>query len=392
MLLRDDRLVAYLEAEPDPDGPDPARWRHLLAGRLPEHMVPTRWVVLDRLPLQEHGKVDRRALPEPTDDGPTGERVPPVGPVERLVADVWRAVLGVPEVGVTDDFFDLGGHSLLATRVVARLRRELPAVVDGTPPPVSVMDLFRHRTVRELADLVGGPDAGRAGLLHELTPPVPAADRVATLLCVPYGGGSAVVYQPLADALPAGYRLLSVAVPGHDIGLADEPAPIADVAADVVAEVLGRVTGPLIVYGHCGPGGALAVEVARRLEAAGRDLLAVYLGAVFPFARPADGPLGPLLRLRLAERLRSDRIYRTWLQAQGTAVGSLAPDEVRFLVRAMRHDARVSEDYFTTLLRQRVTRCARLSSPWSASGTAAPTTTRSGTGSGTSSVAAPPSP
>ncbi|WKU06831.1 non-ribosomal peptide synthetase/MFS transporter [Micromonospora sp. HUAS LYJ1] len=355
VLLRDDRLVAYLEAEPDPDGPDPARWRHLLAGRLPEHMVPTRWVVLDRLPLQEHGKVDRRALPEPTDDGPTGERVPPVGPVERLVADVWRAVLGVPEVGVTDDFFDLGGHSLLATRVVARLRRELPAVVDGTPPPVSVMDLFRHRTVRELADLVGGPDAGRAGLLHELTPPVPAADRVATLLCVPYGGGSAVVYQPLADALPAGYRLLSVAVPGHDIGLADEPAPIADVAADVVAEVLGRVTGPLIVYGHCGPGGALAVEVARRLEAAGRDLLAVYLGAVFPFARPADGPLGPLLRLRLAERLRSDRIYRTWLQAQGTAVGSLAPDEVRFLVRAMRHDARVSEDYFTTLLRQRVT-------------------------------------
>ncbi|MBW4701682.1 MULTISPECIES: non-ribosomal peptide synthetase/MFS transporter [unclassified Micromonospora] len=364
VLLRDERLVAYLEPEPGPDAdaepgpdanaPDPARWRRLLAGRLPEHMVPTRWVVLDRLPLQEHGKVDRRALPEPTDDGPTGERVPPVGPVETLVADVWRAVLGVPEVGVTDDFFDLGGHSLLATRVVARLRRELPTVTDGTPT-VSVMDLFRYRTVRELAGFVGGPDPGRAGLLHELTPPVPAVDRVATLVCVPYGGGSAVVYQPLADALPAGYRLLAVAVPGHDIGLADEPAPIADVAAGVVAELLGRVTGPLIVYGHCGPGGALAVEVARRLEAAGRDLLAVYLGAVFPFARPADGPLGPLLRLRLAERLRSDRIYRTWLQAQGTAVGSLAPDEVRFLVRAMRHDARVAEDYFTDLMRRRVT-------------------------------------
>ncbi|MFJ6194823.1 amino acid adenylation domain-containing protein [Micromonospora sp. NPDC092111] len=356
VLLRDDRLVAYLESTPGALVPEVPELRRRLADRLPEHMVPSRWVRLDRLPLQEHGKVDRRALPEPTaDDGPTGERVTPVGPVEDLVAGIWRAVLGVAEVGATDDFFDLGGHSLLATQVVARLRRELPTVVAGATPAVSVMDLFRYRTVRELAGLVTGAGAGPGGLLHELTPPAPATDRVATLVCVPYGGGSAVVYQPLADALPAGYRLLSVAVPGHDIGLADDPAPISDVAADVVEEILARVTGPLILYGHCGPGGALAVEVARRLEAAGRDLVAVYLGAVFPFGRPAGGPLGPLLRLRLAERLRSDRIYRTWLQAQGTAVGSLAPDEVRFLVRAMRHDARVSEDYFTELMRQRVT-------------------------------------
>ncbi|WP_433528592.1 amino acid adenylation domain-containing protein [Micromonospora sp. CA-263727] len=354
VLLRDERLVAYLEPTPDVAAPEPAELRRRLADRLPEHMVPGRWVILDRLPLQEHGKVDRRALPEPTDEAPPGERVVPAGPVETLVAEIWRAVLGVAEVGATDDFFDLGGHSLLATQVVARLRRELPGVVGGAAPAVSVMDLFRHRTVRELAVLVAGDGAGGGGRLHELTPPVPAAERVATLVCVPYGGGSAVVYQPLADALPAGYRLLSVAVPGHDIGLADEPAPIEEVAAEVVAEILDRVTGPLILYGHCGPGGALAVEVARRLEAAGRDLVAVYLGAVFPFGRPAGGPLGPLLRLRLAERLRSDRIYRTWLQAQGTSIGSLAPDEARFLIRAMRHDAEVSEEYFTELMRQQV--------------------------------------
>ncbi|QKW14165.1 non-ribosomal peptide synthetase/MFS transporter [Verrucosispora sp. NA02020] len=354
VLLRDERLVAYLEAAPDEAVPEPAALRRRLADRLPEHMVPSRWVALDRLPLQEHGKVDRRALPEPVDDAPTGARETPTGPVETLVADVWRAVLGVTEVGATDDFFELGGHSLLATQVVARLRRELPDVVGTDAPPVSVMDLFRHRTVRELALLVAGDGTDRGGLLHELTPPTPAGTRIATLVCVPYGGGSAVVYQPLADALPPGYRLLSVAVPGHDIGLADDPAPIAEVAADVVAEILHRVTGPLILYGHCGPGGALAVEVARRLEAAGRDLEAVYLGAVFPFARPVGGLLGPLLRLRLAERLRSDRIYRTWLQAQGTSIGSLAPDEVAFLIRAMRHDAEVSEEYFTELMRRRV--------------------------------------
>ncbi|BCJ62207.1 hypothetical protein Jiend_56290 [Micromonospora endophytica] len=355
VLLRDDRLVAYLEPAPDVAVPEPGRLRARLADRLPEHMLPSRWVLLDRLPLQEHGKVDRAALPEPTDAPPTGARVPPDGPVETLVAGIWQVVLGVTEVGATDDFFELGGHSLLATQVVARLRRELPKVLTGGAPTVSVMDLFRHRTVRELARLVTGDGAGAGGLLHELTPPVPAAERIATLVCVPYGGGSAVVYQPLADALPSGCRLLSVAMPGHDIGVADDPAPIGEVAAEVVAEILDRVTGPLILYGHCGPGGALAVEVARRLEAGGRDLVAVYLGAVFPFARPAGGPLAPLLRLRLAERLRSDRIYRTWLQAQGTAVGTLAPDEVRFLIRAMRHDAEVSEEYFTDLMRQRVT-------------------------------------
>ncbi|MTK02389.1 non-ribosomal peptide synthetase [Micromonospora sp. CP22] len=355
VLLRADRLVAYLEPLPGETVWEPARLRRHLADRLPEHMLPSRWVHLDRLPLQAHGKVDRRALPDPTDEPPTGARVAPDGPVEILVAGIWRDVLGLDEVGATDDFFDLGGHSLLATQVVARLRRELPAVVAGTAPTVSVMDLFRHRTVRDLAGLVAGDAGGSVGLLHELTPPMPAAARTATLVCVPYGGGSAVVYQPLADALPPGYRLLSVAVPGHDIGLADDPAPLDEVAAEVVAEVLERAPGPLILYGHCGPGGALAVEVARRLEAAGRELTAVYLGAVFPFGRPTGGLLGPLLRLRLAERLRSDRIYRTWLQAQGTNVGSLAADEVRFLIRAMRHDAEVSEEYFTELMRQRVT-------------------------------------
>ncbi|MFY1636794.1 amino acid adenylation domain-containing protein [Solwaraspora sp. WMMB335] len=370
VILRDGRLVAYLEragrqrAGAGAD-PDPSRLRQALAERLPEQLIPSRYCWLDRLPLQEHGKIDRRALPEPGDEQPTAEYVAPAGPVETLIAGIWQAVLAVARVGATDDFFDLGGHSLLATQVVARLRRELPTVAGvgtggtGTRAPrpaVSVMDLFRHRTVRELAALLTAGAAPDGGLLHELTRALPAGTvPSATLVCVPYGGGNAVVYQPLADALPTGYRLLSVAVPGHDIGLADEPAPIEEVAAGVVAQLRQRVDGPLILYGHCGPGGALAVEVARRLEAAGRGLEAVYLGAVFPFGRPTGGIFGPLLRLRLVERIRSDRIYRTWLQAQGTSIGSLDPDEVAFLIRAMRHDARVSEDYFTSLLRQRVT-------------------------------------
>ncbi|MFI6759829.1 amino acid adenylation domain-containing protein [Micromonospora sp. NPDC050417] len=355
VLLRDDRLVAYLERRPGAVATEPAALRRALADRLPEYMIPSRYVWLDRLPLQEHGKVDRRALPAPGDDRPTGTRAAPDGPVETVIAAVWQAVLGIDQLGVTDDFFDLGGHSLLATQVVARLRRELPETVDGPVHPVTVMDLFKHRTVRELAELATGDGGRGSGLLHELTPPVPVtAARVRSLVCVPYGGGSAVVYQPLADALPVGHRLYAVAVPGHDIGLADDPRPIPEVAREVADEILATVDGPLALYGHCGPGGALAVEIARLLEAAGRDLDALYLGGVFPFARPVGGVLGPLLRLRLAERIRSDRIYRTWLQAQGADLGALDPEQAAFLIRAMRHDARVSEDYFTALVHQRV--------------------------------------
>ncbi|MEV0728359.1 amino acid adenylation domain-containing protein [Polymorphospora sp. NPDC050346] len=355
VVLRDDRLVGYLERAGDGTDVEPAELRRRLADRLPEYMIPARYVWLDRLPLQDHGKVDRRALPEPVDDRPAGERVPPQGPVETTIALAWAEILKLPEVGVTDDFFELGGHSLLATQVVARLRRELPAATSAELRPLSVMDLFKHRTVRELAALVLG-DAGRAGgLLHELTPAVPAGQVVRSLVCVPYGGGSAVVYQPLADALPAGHRLYSVAVPGHDIGLDDEPAPIEEVARAVADEVLATVDGPLVLYGHCGPGGALAVEVARLLEAAGRDLDAIYLGGVFPFGRPVGGVLGPLMRLRIAERIRSDRIYRTWLQAQGADIGALDADQAAFLIRAMRHDAEVSEDYFSALMHRGVT-------------------------------------
>ncbi len=348
-MMHGDRLVGYLETEPGAQPLEPGQVRAALADRLPDYMIPNRFVWLDRLPLQDHGKVDRKALPAPADDRVGAEYAEPQGPLERAIAEIWQRLLEVERVGATDDFFDLGGHSLLATQVVAVLRRELP-----DSRPVSVVDLFKLRTVRGLAEVAAGTSTAAAGgLLHELTPASATIRR--TLLCVPYGGGSAVVYQPLADALPAGDRLLSVAMPGHDIGVGGDPVPLPEVARAVAAEVLSTVDGPLAIYGHCGPGGAVAVEIARLLEAAGREVECVYLGAVFPFARPVGGLLGPLARLRIAERFRSDHLYRTWLQAQGADLGTLDAAQSAFIIRAMRHDARASEDYFTDLLHRKVT-------------------------------------
>jgi len=358
VTVHNQTLCAYLEPTEPTIRPGLAQLRERLAQTLPEYMLPARAIWLDRLPLMAHGKVDRAALPAPTDDRPDQAvaYVPPAGPVQEAIAAVWQTVLQVDRVGADDDFFDLGGHSLLAAQVVSRLRRTLP---EGARP-ITLMDIFKHRTVRALAAVAEAPEAAPAGMLHELTRPPASGERRLSLVCVPYGGANAVVYQPLADALPDGVSLYAVAMPGHDLSEADlagrDPASTAtlpEVAAALAAEVLERVSGPLVLYGHCGPGGALTVELARRLEAAGRKLEAVYLGGIFPFARPT-GPVGRLAKRLRLERLRSDTVYANWLQSLGADLGSLDPAERRHLIRTMRQDAQNAEDYFTELFSQKV--------------------------------------
>ncbi|VVJ19160.1 Polyketide synthase modules and related proteins [Amycolatopsis camponoti] len=119
--VRGGRLVAYVVG-------DAADLKAELSRTLPAHLVPTAFVHLDRLPLTRHGKLDRRALPEPELTAAT-EYVAPRDDRERLVTRVWADVLGVERVGVDDNFFDLGGDSLLGIRVVSRLRDELGADV-----------------------------------------------------------------------------------------------------------------------------------------------------------------------------------------------------------------------------------------------------------------------
>ncbi|MBB5964597.1 amino acid adenylation domain-containing protein [Planomonospora venezuelensis] len=344
--LRGDRLVAYLVGERAPVGELRAR----LADRLPEYMIPGRFVWLDELPLKSHGKVDRARLPEPGDERPDQEAgfAPPETPLEEGVAQVWAEVLGLARVGVLDDFFDLGGHSLLAAQVVARLRKVLPA--GGRQ--ISILDLFKHRTVRELARLAETAESGPRALLHRLTPARTLTGTLTgTLVCAPYNGGSAAIYQPLADALPDDWALHAIAVPGQELGLVEETRPVAEVAEGCAAEILAGIRGPVVLYGHCGLGVMLTVEIARRLEAAGRPAEAVYLGGIFPFARPSS----LLARLAdLTDRLRNDQAWANALRAAGLDIDELSPEELKMIIDNRREGTRETERYFTRLLAEGV--------------------------------------
>lgn len=137
------RLVGYVVCLPDMAS-STSELREFLLQKLPDYMVPAAFVVLTELPRTTSGKVDRKGLPEPAHAQPTSERVAPRNTTEEVLANVWREVLGVNEVGVHDNFFELGGHSLMGAQVIARVH-DLFAV------DLTMRHLFSNPTIAALA-------------------------------------------------------------------------------------------------------------------------------------------------------------------------------------------------------------------------------------------------
>ncbi len=175
-LVREDvpgeaRLVAYLVAAGG-DGLTPGGLRRALAERLPDFMLPSAFVLLDRLPLDGNRKVDRRALPAPTTAAPASEgpRAAPRSPHEDALMRIWSAVLGTDAIGVEDDFFDLGGNSLLAAAVLARVRSDWGVEID--------MGAFAASpTIAALARAAGRVTVDAAAALALASHPEPALLR-----------------------------------------------------------------------------------------------------------------------------------------------------------------------------------------------------------------------
>jgi len=153
VLLREDvpdtpRLVAYVVTQPEQSA-SVKEWQRAVGEVLPEYMLPSAYVLLDALPRTPNGKLDRLALPAPSQDRSLSETayVAPRTPIEAELATIWSQLLGLERVGIHDNFFEVGGHSLLITQIIARLRDvfqvELPLRV-----------LFKSPTVAELSSTI----------------------------------------------------------------------------------------------------------------------------------------------------------------------------------------------------------------------------------------------
>ncbi|HEU5134544.1 MAG TPA: amino acid adenylation domain-containing protein, partial [Steroidobacteraceae bacterium] len=146
----DVRLVAYVVAQVTAQAGEElteATLRAHVSKILPEYFVPQHFLVLPQIPLLPNGKVDRKALPAPEAPRLEREYAPPRNDLEKSVAGVFESVLGLPGIGIDDDFFALGGHSLLAAQLTARVNRELKV-------KLSLRTLFDAPTVARLAEKI----------------------------------------------------------------------------------------------------------------------------------------------------------------------------------------------------------------------------------------------
>ena len=120
--------------------------QHLLAN-LPQYMVPSAIVLLERIPLTANGKVDRKALPEPDFTKFQSAYIAPRNAVEQQIADIWCELLGHERIGIEDNFFDVGGHSLLAARLVAQINH-------GFGIELTLVDVFNYPNLAQLSQMV----------------------------------------------------------------------------------------------------------------------------------------------------------------------------------------------------------------------------------------------
>lgn len=258
-----ERLVAYVVGT-EGVAIDTERTRARLGGLLPSYMVPSDIVVMDDLPLNSNGKLDRSALPVPTPQFDVHEE--PRTENERVVADVFADVLGSVEVSATADFFSIGGNSLAAARVAAGLKSRL-----GTGIPLQW--LFSDPTPRNIArrldervsdgGVVRGPLDGLAPVLE-----LRAGGSLAPLFCIHPIVGLSWCYAGLPQYLDGERPVLGLQTPGA-LDEAFAPQSLGDIAERYLDEITARQPhGPYHLLGWS-LGGTIAHDIAVKLRQRG---------------------------------------------------------------------------------------------------------------------------
>lgn len=260
------KLVSFIVPAPGTSPSTPEIHRKLRR-QLPDFMIPSRFVHVPSLPLLPNGKVDGRALASidlPSRD--SRSRVEPRDPLERQLSHVWGKVLGVKDLGVTDDFFELGGDSLDAVRIFAMMERWLRVNLPLT-------ELARHPTIESLARAIREND-------------VPAARSSAILLnagesrlpffCVPGAGSDAFALLDLSRCLGPEQTFHALQYPGID-GTRPRFLTVEQMAGRFLKDIRAiQPRGPYCL-GGTSFGGLVAYEMARQLEAAGERVALLAL-------------------------------------------------------------------------------------------------------------------
>ncbi|MGD9483564.1 amino acid adenylation domain-containing protein [Streptomyces sp. TRM70308] len=273
-------LVGHVTRAASADPADPSRLgvvaREFVAQSLPAHMVPSVVMVSPEFPLSPTGKVDRRALPDPTFDASVGR---PRSPVEAVLCTLFADVLGLDEVGPDDGFFDRGGHSLVATSLVRRVRTALGV-------ELGVSALFEASTPAALARLIAGHTTESEA--HDVLLELRGYGSQPPLFCVHPSSGMSWAYAGLLHHLDPETPLYGLQAPSLS-GESDLPETIEQLAADYLCRIRTvQPSGPYRLLGWSF-GGLVAHAIAAHLEREGQEVTLLAVLDVSPVAAETEG-------------------------------------------------------------------------------------------------------
>ncbi|WP_457967143.1 amino acid adenylation domain-containing protein [Pseudomonas sp. R4-84] len=245
------RLLAFVVTDDVQfQGTDPLRAS--LARQLPDYMLPSGIFALKAMPLNSNGKLDRKHLLERARQRLQNTRVKPEGELETVVLAIWCDVLGVDDLGVTDNFFNVGGHSLAAIKVVSLIRERL-----GLNLPTNL--LFERHTVRDLVQDLDDIGSGPFKILSDADPHAPA------LLAVHGAQGHLQAYQPLVENLRGEVAVFGLAALENDWAHGDMDALLQQYVASIPVQLKQR---PMVLLGWS-LAARLALLLVPHLQASG---------------------------------------------------------------------------------------------------------------------------
>lgn len=288
VVARDDAqggklLVAYLVSA-NGDLPSAEELREFVRAKLPEYMVPSAWVPLEKLPLTRNGKVDRKALPDPAFAGGSKEHAEPRDELERQLVEIWKEIFRRDKVSVRDDFFQLGGHSLLAVQLFMKLER-------ATGRKLPMVTLFQAPSIEQLAAILR-KETWREPW-YSLVPIKESGSR-APFYCVHGVGGNILEYMDLARHMRPEQPFYGLQAAGLS-GRHAWHGSVEEMAAHYIKEIRSlQPRGPYYI-GGASFGGMVAYEMAQQLTMAGEKvaLLALFdtWGPGYPKSLPSSSRL-----------------------------------------------------------------------------------------------------